>query len=294
MRVRKAVIPAAGYGTRVLPASKAIPKEMMPVVDKPAIQYIVEEAAASGIQDILIISSRGKTSLEDHFDRMPLIESTLQSPAKKSLLDSVIAPAKLANISFIRQQEINGLGAAIYCARTFVGNEPFAVLYADDVIFSQTPVTRQLIDAYDEFSLPVLGIKQVSPEQILKYSSMKVDHIRDNLYRVDDMVEKPAPDQILSLFAILGRVVLTPDIFDILQDLPPGAGGEIQLTDAIRILARRSGTIGVDFEGDRYDMGNKLGIMKAAVNRALVHPEIGEDFAEYLRSLDLNGPKKRN
>jgi UDP-glucose pyrophosphorylase len=287
MKVRKAVIPAAGLGTRVLPASKAIPKEMLPIVDKPAIQYIVEEAVASGIEDILIITSRGKSAIEDHFDRMPLLESTLSSPAKKYLLDSVIAPAKLANISYLRQQEINGLGAAVYCAKTFVGDEPFVVLYADDVIFSKTPATKQLIDAYTEFGLPALAIKEVSKDDIGKYSSMKVKHLRDNLYRVDDMIEKPSPDKVFSLFAILGRVLLTSDIFDILENLPPGAGGEIQLTDAIKITANSGGTVGVDFEGVRYDMGNKLGIMKAAVERALHHSEIKDDFREYMRSLQL-------
>ena len=287
MKVRKAVIPAAGLGTRVLPASKAIPKEMLPIVDKPAIQYIVEEAVASGIEDILIITSRGKSAIEDHFDRMPLLENTLSAPGKKYLLDSVIEPAKLANISYLRQQEINGLGAAVYCAKTFVGDEPFVVLYADDVIFSETPATKQLIDAYTEFGLPALAIKEVSSDDIGKYSSMKVKHLRDNLYRVDDMIEKPSPDKVFSLFAILGRVLLTSDIFDILENLPPGAGGEIQLTDAIKIAANSGGTVGVDFEGVRYDMGNKLGIMKATVERALHHSEIKDDFREYLRSLKL-------
>lgn len=287
MKVRKAVIPAAGLGTRVLPASKAIPKEMLPIVDKPTIQYIVEEAVASGIEDILIITSRGKSAIEDHFDRMPLLENTLASPEKKALLESVIQPAKLANISFIRQQEIKGLGAAVYCAKTFVGNEPFAVLYADDVIFSKTPATKQLIDAYDEFGLPALAIKEVSAQQIQRYSSMSVCNIRDNLYHIDDMIEKPTPDKVLSLFAILGRVVLTSDIFDILENLPPGAGGEIQLTDAMKIMAKNAGAVGVDFEGVRYDMGNKLGIMQATVERALAHEEIKDEFLAYLRSLKL-------
>jgi UTP--glucose-1-phosphate uridylyltransferase len=288
MKVRKAVIPAAGLGTRVLPASKAIPKEMLPIVDKPAIQYIVEEAVASGIEDILIVTSRGKSAIEDHFDRMPLLEQTLAAPDKKTLLDSVIAPAALANISYLRQQEITGLGAAVAYARSFVGGEPFVVLYADDVIFSKTPVTAQLIAAYQEFGLPALAIKQVSPEEIARYSSMKVAPLRDNLYHVDDMIEKPdSPEKVFSLFAILGRVLLTPEIFELLDGLPPGAGGEIQLTDAIKILANRGGATGVDFEGVRYDMGNKLGIMKAAVERALVHDEIGPSFRAWLGALKL-------
>ena len=287
MKIKKAVIPAAGMGTRVLPASKAIPKEMLPIVDKPAIQYIVEEAVASGIEDILIITSRGKGAIEDHFDRNPVLEEALASSGKDELLESVLRPAQLANICFLRQKEIKGLGHAIYCAKSFVGNEPFAVLYGDDVIMSDQPVTRQLMDAYDEFGLPVLGIKEVTPQQILKYSSMKVEPIRDNLFRIDDMIEKPKPDQILSLYSILGRVVLTPEVFDILETLPPGALGEIQLTDAIRELAHGKGTIGVDFIGTRYDMGNKLGMMKAIVETALKHKEIGEDFKAYLKSLYL-------
>ncbi|MEG2939173.1 MAG: UTP--glucose-1-phosphate uridylyltransferase GalU, partial [Oscillospiraceae bacterium] len=263
MKIKKAVIPAAGMGTRVLPASKAIPKEMLPIVDKPAIQYIVEEAVASGIEDILIITSRGKDAIQDHFDRHPSLEAALSASGKTELLESVMQPAQLANICFMRQKEIKGLGHAIYCAKSFVGDEPFAVLYGDDVIMSEIPVTKQLIDAYDEFQLPALGIKQVTKEQILKYSSMNVHPIRDNLFRIDDMIEKPKPDQIMSLYSILGRVVLTNEVFGILENLPPGALGEIQLTDAIRILAQGKGTIGVDFVGTRYDMGNKLGMMKA-------------------------------
>ena len=285
MKIRKAVIPAAGMGTRVLPASKAIPKEMLPIVDKPAIQYIVEEAVNAGIEDILIITSRGKDAIEDHFDRHPSLEAALEKSGKFDLLQSAIQPANLANICFLRQKEIKGLGHAIWCARSFVGDEPFAVLYGDDVIMSEVPVTKQLIDAYDEFGLPALGIKEVSTEQIQKYSSMNVHPIRDNLYRIDDMIEKPKPEQIMSLYSILGRVVLTPEVFGILETLPPGALGEIQLTDAIRELARGKGTIGVDFEGTRYDMGNKLGMMKAIVETALKHPEIGPEFAEYLRAL---------
>ncbi len=287
MKIRKAVIPAAGMGTRVLPASKAIPKEMLPIVDKPAIQYIVEEAVASGIEDILIIISRGKDAIEDHFDRHPLLEEALERKNKTALLESVLEPANLANIHFIRQKEIKGLGHAIYCAKSFVGNEPFAVLYGDDVIMNDYPVTRQLIDAYEEFGLPSLGMKEVSPELVQKYSSLKTSPLRDNLYHVTDMNEKPKPGEEFSLFSILGREVLTPDIFDILETLPPGAGGEIQLTDAMRILARGKGCTGVDFIGTRYDMGNKLGILKATVETALGHPEVADDFREYLKSLKL-------
>lgn len=285
MKIRKAIIPAAGLGTRVLPASKAIPKEMLPIVDKPAIQYIVEEAAAAGIEDILIITNRGKSAIEDHFDRAPELEERLSAPGKEDLLESVVGVTKLANITYIRQKETKGLGHAVACARTFVGDEPFAVLYGDDVIMGETPVIGQLIDAYSRYGLGVVGIKQVSPEMISRYSSLAVTPLEDRMYRVTDMVEKPAPDQVLSLYSILGRCVLPPEIFDILADTKPGAGNEIQLTDAMKTLTLRRSMIGVDFDGTRYDMGNKLGIMKASVETALRHPEIGAGFRTYLKEL---------
>lgn len=287
MKIRKAVIPAAGLGTRVLPATKVMPKEMLTIADKPAIQYIVEEAAKSGIEDILIILSRGKSIVEDHFDRSPELEAQLikGGDAKKAYLDEVLKVSNLANITFIRQQEMKGLGHAVLQAKSFVGNEPFAVLYGDDVIIGDDPCCGQLIRAYDEYGLGCVGIKEVTPEQILKYSSLKTTPLKDNLYMIDDMVEKPNPDQILSLYSILGRCVLPPEIFDILQSLPPGAGGEIQLTDAMKVLARRDGIVGVDFTGKRYDMGNKLGILQANVEVGLNHPEYGEEFRKYLKEL---------
>ncbi|MBQ7130963.1 MAG: UTP--glucose-1-phosphate uridylyltransferase [Oscillospiraceae bacterium] len=287
MKIRKAVIPAAGLGTRVLPATKVMPKEMLTIADKPAIQYIVEEAAKSGIEDILIILSRGKSIVEDHFDRSPELEAQLikGGDAKKAYLDEVLKVSDLANITFIRQQEMKGLGHAVLQAKSFVGNEPFAVLYGDDVIIGDDPCCGQLIRAYDEYGLGCVGIKEVTPEQILKYSSMKTAPLKDNLYMIDDMIEKPAPDQILSLYSILGRCVLPPEIFDILQSLPPGAGGEIQLTDAMKVLARRDGIVGVDFTGKRYDMGNKLGILQANVEVGLNHPEYGEEFRKYLKEI---------
>ncbi len=285
-KVRKAVIPAAGLGTRVLPATKAMPKEMLPIVDKPAIQYIVEEAVRSGITDILIITNRGKGIIEDHFDRAPELEDRLiGNPEKEALQKEVADLAHLANIYFVRQKETRGLGHAVNCARTFINGEPFAVLYGDDVIIGDDPACGQLIRAYEEFGKGVLGIKQVSPEAITKYSSLKVDPIRDNWYSCTDMIEKPSPDKILSLFSILGRCVLPPEIFDILDHTPPGAGGEIQLTDAMCQLARTQGMIGVDFTGTRYDMGNKLGIMQASVEIALKHPQIGNDFRAYLKEI---------
>ena len=285
-KVRKAVIPAAGLGTRVLPATKVMPKEMLPIVDKPAIQYIVEEAAASGIEDILIITNRGKGLLEDHFDRAPELERRLAGdPAKEAILNQVVGISKLANIFYVRQKETKGLGHAIGCAREFVGDEPFAVLYGDDVILGEDPACGQLMRAYEQFGSGVVGVKEVSREAIRKYSSLKVEHIQDNYFRCTDMVEKPQPGQEFSLYSILGRCVLPPEIFDILDNTPTGAGGEIQLTDAMATLARRDGMTAVDFTGTRYDMGNKLGIMQASVEVALRHPEIGEDFRAYLKEL---------
>lgn len=287
MKIKKAVIPAAGLGTRVLPASKACPKEMLNIVDKPAIQYIVEEAVNAGIEDILIITSRGKGIMEDHFDRTPELEERLLKAGKKEMYDEVVAISKLANITFIRQKETRGLGHAILCAESFVGNEPFAVLYGDDVIMGEDPVCAQLARAYEKYGKGVVGIKEVKREDIHKYCSMKLNHIENNEYSISDMVEKPQPHEIFSNFAILGRCVLTPDIFDILKTTAPGAGGEIQLTDAMREIARKDGMIGVDFTGVRFDMGNKLSMMQAIVETALNHKEIGEEFRNYLKNLKI-------
>ena len=285
MKIRKAVIPAAGLGTRVLPATKAMPKEMLPIVDKPAIQYIVEEAVAAGIEDILIITGRNKEILEDHFDRNPELEAHLVRGGKQQMLDECIRIADLANITYLRQKETKGLGHAISKARSFTGDEPFVVLYGDDVIMGEDPVAGQLIRAYETYGKPCVGIKQVAREAIVKYSSLKVDPLQDNLYKVTDMIEKPAPGKEFSLFSILGRCLLTPEIYDLLDKTAPGAGGEIQLTDAMAVLARSGGMIGVDFTGKRYDMGSKLGVMQAQVETALRHPEIGEEFRAYLKDL---------
>ena len=287
MKVTKAVIPAAGLGTRVLPATKSMPKEMLPIVDKPAIQYIVEEAVRSGITDILIITNRGKGLIEDHFDRVPELEARLMQsgPEKEEILKEVVGIAHKANFYFVRQKETRGLGHAVGCARSFVGSEPFAVLYGDDVIIGEDPACAQLIRAYEEYGKGVLGVKEVSPEAISKYSSLKVSPLKNNWFSCTDMVEKPSPDQVLSLYSILGRCVLTPEIFDILDRTEPGAGGEIQLTDAMRTLARRDGMIAVEYSGTRYDMGNKLGIMKAQVEVGLNHPEIGREFRAYLKGI---------
>lgn len=283
-KIRKAVIPAAGLGTRVLPATKAMPKEMLPIVDKPAIQYIVEEAAAAGIEEILIITSRGKGVMEDHFDRSPVLEQKLLDGGKKALYDQVVSIAEIANITYLRQKEQKGLGHAILQAKNFVGDEPFAVLYGDDVIVSQDPVCGQLMRAYETYGKACVGIKEVPAADISKYSSLAVKPLEGNLYAIDNMVEKPQTEaEVLSLFSILGRCVLTPDIFDILEHTAPGAGGEIQLTDAMRELALSEGMVGVDYVGTRYDMGNKLGVLKAIVEVGIDHPEIGEDFRAYLK-----------
>lgn len=284
-RVRKAVIPAAGLGTRVLPISKACPKEMLPIVDKPAIQYIVEEAVGAGITDILIITNRGKGIIEDHFDHAIELEERLAAAGRTEELKQVQDICNMANIYFLRQKETKGLGHAVNCARSFVGDEPFAVLYGDDVIIGEDPACRQLCEAYEKHGKGVVGIKEVTPEQILKYCSLAVEKIGERTFAVSDMIEKPAPDQIMSLFSILGRCVLPPEIFDILDNTPPGAGNEIQLTDAMRTLAVRDGMVGVDYTGTRYDMGNKLGILQATCEVALSRPDLGPAFAAYLKDL---------
>lgn len=283
--IRKAIIPAAGLGTRVLPASKSMPKEMLPIVDKPAIQYIVEEAVKAGITDILIITNRGKGIIEDHFDHSFELEALLEKKGKTDILGDVKKPSDLANIYFIRQKEAKGLGHAVLCAKSFVGNEPFAVLYGDDVILGEDPTIGQLIRAYDKHNKGVVGIKEVSKKDIVKYSSMKVENINDNVYSVTDMIEKPAPGEEFSNFSILGRCVLTPEIFEILENTPLGAGNELQLTDAMKTLARRDGMIGVDFVGTRYDMGNKFGILKANIEVGLNHPEVKDELKNYLKEL---------
>lgn len=286
MKITKAVIPAAGLGTRVLPATKAMPKEMLPIVDKPAIQYIVEEAVASGITDILIITNRGKGVMEDHFDKAPMLEDSLARTGKTDQLDAIKDIHNLANIQYVRQIETKGLGHAVSRARSFVGNDPFVVMYGDDVIIGDIPATKELIDAYGTFGKGVLGIKPVSEEAIKKYSSLKVEKVRDNVFKCTDMIEKPQrKEDVFSLYSILGRVVLPAEIFEILDHTEPGAGGEIQLTDAMAELARSCGMTAVEFTSKRYDMGNKLGILQANIEVGLKHPEVGEGLREYLKEL---------
>ena len=285
MRVTKAIIPAAGLGTRVLPATKAMPKEMLPIVDKPAIQYIVEEAVAAGIQDILIITGRNKDIIEDHFDRAPELETALGRPGKEKALEECLGIAGMANIFFVRQKQTLGLGHAVLMAKPFTGDEPFVVMYGDDVIMGEDPVAGQLIRAYEAYGRAAVGIKEVPKADLQKYCSMKAEPIQGNHYFIDDMIEKPAPGQEFSNFSILGRCLLTPEIYTILEHTAPGAGGEIQLTDAMAVLAREKGVTGVDFTCKLYDIGNKLGVMQAQVETALRHPEIGPAFREYLREV---------
>lgn len=286
MKVRKAIIPAAGMGTRVLPASKAVPKEMLNIVDKPAIQYIVEEAFASGIEEVLVITNRNKGAIEDHFDHAFELETKLAgNESKKKIYEDVMECSNFGNIYFLRQKETKGLGHAVLCAKNFIGDEPFAVLYGDDVILSETPCTKQLCDAYEKYGKGVVGVKEVPGMAITKYCSLKTEHIEDNCYKCTDMIEKPKPEEIMGNFSILGRVVLPPEIFDILEKTPLGAGNELQLTDAMKTLAQDKGVVAVDYEGVRYDMGNKFGILQANIEVGLKHPETKDELKVYLKSI---------
>ena len=285
MKIRKAIIPAAGLGTRVLPFSKACPKEMLPIVDKPAIQYIVEEAVKAGIEDILIITNRGKGIIEDHFDYSVEIENMLEKRGNTAVLEEVRKTAELANIYFIRQKVTRGLGDAVLRAREFVGDEPFAVLYGDDVIVGEIPAIGELCEAYEKYGKSVVGIKEVSDELIVKYSSLKTEKVSDRIFSVTDMIEKPSLETKFSNYSILGRCVLDSEIFEILERTPLGAGNELQLTDAMAEIARTKGITGVEFSGTRYDMGNKFGILKANIEVGLTHPETKEDLRNYIKEL---------
>lgn len=285
MKIRKAIIPAAGLGTRVLPASKSMPKEMLPIVDKPAIQYIVEEAVKSGITDILIITNRGKGIIEDHFDHSIELENMLEKRGRTDTLNELDVLANMANIYYLRQKETRGLGDAVLRAKEFVGDEPFAVLYGDDVIIGEIPTTSELLEAYEKYGKSVVGIKEVSDEAICKYCSLQVQQLNGNTYTVSDMIEKPKPEEKLSNFSILGRCVLESEIFEILERTPLGAGNELQLTDAMREIAKTKGMIGVDFSGTRYDMGNKFGILKANIEVGLKHPEVSAELKAYIKEI---------
>lgn len=285
MKVKKAIIPAAGYGTRFLPATKSMPKEMLTIVDKPAIQIIVEEAVAAGIEDILIITGRGKDMIQDHFDNTPELEAVLEKQGKTELLKIVQDVSNLANVHYVRQKEALGLGHAVLCAKTFVGNEPFVVMLGDDIVDSDIPCTKQLIDAFETYQCSIVGVQPVDWSQVDKYGIVEVEEIKDRDLRVRGLVEKPALDEAPSNYAILGRYVLTPEIFDKLQNTKPGKNGEIQLTDALRGLLEDQGIVAHNFEGTRYDTGDKLGYLKATVEMGLRHSEVKDRFRDYLKSL---------
>jgi UTP--glucose-1-phosphate uridylyltransferase len=291
-KVRKAVFPAAGLGTRFLPVTKAQPKEMLPIVDKPIIQYGVEEALNSGIRNIIIVTGRGKSAIEDHFDVSFELEYLLESRKKKELLAIVRGISDMINVAYVRQKEALGLGHAVLRASELVGDEPFAVVLADDVIEAETPCLRQLLDIYNFFSAPVLAVMEVPRESISSYGCIDADPVmhngsNDRVYRIRDLVEKPKTADAPSNLAIIGRYVLTPDIFESLQAIDPGSGGEIQLTDAIRHLGRRRPVYAYRFEGTRYDAGDKLGFLKATVEYALRRHDLGGPFREYLKGLKL-------
>lgn len=286
-RITKAIIPAAGLGTRMLPISAAVCKEMLPIVDLPAICHLVEEAANSGITDILIITGRGKEIMENFFDFSPEYEAALAAKGRLDEIERLHEIADMANIHFLRQKETRGLGHAVGRARSFVGDDPFLVLYGDDVIFSKRPVCRQLMDVYEKYGKPVVGVKPVKPEELCRYSSLKVESVEgeDRITYCTDMIEKPKAGEEFSNLSILGRVLLTPDIFDIIDNLEPGAAGEYQLTDAIKKIARRDGVYALEFEGDRYDLGSKSGFLKANIVKGLEHPETKDEIREFLLEL---------
>ena len=285
-KIRKAIIPAAGLGTRFLPATKAQPKEMLPIVDKPTIQYIIEEAVASGIEEILIITGRSKKCIEDHFDKSVELELELEKSGKEQMLKMVREISDMVDIHFIRQKEPRGLGHAISCAKTFVGNEPFAVLLGDDIVYNEgKPCLKKLIDCYDEYKTSVLGVQTVEAKDVNKYGIVNGIHIEDRVYKVKGLVEKPPVEEAPSNVAILGRYIITPQIFKILEETKPGKGGEIQLTDALLKLIDEEAMYAYDFEGTRYDVGDKLGFLKATVEYALRREDLRDGFIEYLNTL---------
>ena len=284
MKVKKAIIPAAGLGTRFLPATKAQPKEMLPIVDKPTIQYIIEEAVASGIEEILIITGRNKKCIEDHFDKSIELELELEKSGKEEMLKMVRNISDMVDIHYIRQKEPRGLGHAIYCARTFVGNEPFAVMLGDDVVDSEVPCLKQLIDCYGEYKTNILGVQTVDEQEVDKYGIVDGIHIEDRVYKVKDLIEKPKIEEAPSNVAILGRYIINPQIFDILKNTKPGNGNEIQLTDALKTLIGQEAMYAYNFEGRRYDVGDKLGFLKATIEFALKKEELRDVFIDYLKT----------
>lgn len=285
MKVKKAVIPAAGFGTRFLPATKAVPKEMLPIIDKPTIQYIAEEAVNAGIEELLIIVSRGKDAIINHFDKAFEIETILERDGKEEMLNAVREVSDKLNVCFVRQQEQKGLGHAVLCAKTFVGNEPFAVMLGDDVVVSEKPCIGQLMEQHDKYGASVLGVQKVGMEHVSKYGIVDCEHVEGRMYKLKGMVEKPKMEDAPSDVAVLGRYVITPGIFECLERTPKGAGGEIQLTDALVLLSEKEDIYAYDFEGKRYDIGNKQGFLQATVDFALSRPDLKDDFAKYLKEI---------
>lgn len=290
-RVRKAIIPAAGLGTRFLPATKAMPKEMLPIVDKPTIQYIIEEAVASGIEDIIIVTGKGKRAIEDHFDFAPELERNLEVKGKLDLLEKVRYSTSLADIHYIRQKEPKGLGHAVWCARNFIGDEPFAVLLGDDIVQSETPCLKQLLNQFEVTRSSVIGVQSVPMDETHRYGIIGASLQDGRRYQVESLVEKPAPGTAPSNLAIMGRYILTPEIFMFLDKMETGAGGEIQLTDAIQKLNQIQRVFAYDFEGKRYDVGEKIGFVKTTIEFALKDRELRSDMLEYLKGLLENEVK---
>ncbi|TLS35786.1 UTP--glucose-1-phosphate uridylyltransferase GalU [Pseudalkalibacillus caeni] len=285
MKVRKAIIPAAGLGTRFLPATKAMPKEMLPIVDKPTIQYIIEEAIESGIEDIIIVTGKGKRAIEDHFDHSFELEQNLLEKGKYELLSEVQKSSKLVDIHYIRQKEPKGLGHAIWCARKFIGNEPFAVLLGDDIVQAEKPCLKQMIEQYERYNASILGVQQVQHEEVSRYGIVDANIISDRFYSVNSLVEKPKVKEAPSNLAIMGRYILNPRVFDILSKQEPGSGGEIQLTDAIASLNKHEAVYAYDFEGVRYDVGEKIGFIQTTIDFALQREELRAQLLEYLSSV---------
>ncbi|MGG6312879.1 UTP--glucose-1-phosphate uridylyltransferase GalU [Paenibacillus macerans] len=285
MKIRKAIIPAAGLGTRFLPATKAMPKEMLPIVDKPTIQYIVEEAVASGIEDIIIVTGKGKRAIEDHFDTSFELEYNLNEKGKFQLLEEVRKSSEMADIHYIRQKEPKGLGHAIWCARKFIGDEPFAVLLGDDIVESGVPCLKQMIDVYDEHQASIVGVQPVGWDEVSRYGIVDPTAIRDRVYLANQLVEKPKTGTAPSNLAIMGRYILTPAIFDILENQRVGVNGEIQLTDAISRLGETERVLAYHFEGERHDVGEKLGFIKTTIHYALENPELRDELIKYMKDL---------
>ena len=286
-KIRKAVFPAAGLGTRFLPATKSSPKEMLPLVDKPLIQYAVEEAVASGIESILIITGRDKSAIENHFDISFELEQMLKERGKDEMFTLVRAVSDLAQISYTRQKQALGLGHAIYQAKDFVGNEPFAALLADDIVDSEKPALKQMVEVFEKYNAPVIATMQVDGEAISRFGVIDAEEVEPGVYKINDMVEKPAFADAPSDLAIIGRYIFTPDIFEAIEQTAPGSGGEIQITDAMRILLKKRPFYAVKLDGTRHDAGDKLGFLIATVELALKREDLGDEFRKYLKSLDL-------